>query len=365
MDTKKGRTVRSATLFGYAEAAREVGLDPQKMFARVGIDAHAIQDPEHPISFDAFLRLLAESARLSGSPDFGTRASAARGTPNYGPVSLLMREAESVEAALNFYTSHLTLHGDGTFIELDKRFRNPLIFVEISAQNMEESFQCTQYACVGITMTLRWLLGGEFQPTTMSFAFPKPANAPAIQRFFKCPILWKQLVSGLVIDRSVLRRPLVTSPPFLRKLALDQLAPLLKRSHNSFAMKVSRVARRLLDEGNCNVQRVAEHFEIDRRTLNRRLSREGETFSTIVQSVRAEIVCRALAGSESPLTQVADAAGFESLSSFSRWFKQSFGCSASDWRAKQGSRPGVAPSPPSAGDGQAGRRHEIDQTRAR
>lgn len=365
MDTTKGRTVRSATLFGYAEAAREVGLDPHKMYARAGIDARAIQDPEHPISFDAFLRLLAESARLSGCPDFGTRASVARGTPNYGPVSLLMREAESVEAAINFYTSHLTLHGDGTFIELDKRFRNPMIFVEISAQNLQESFQCTQYACVGITMTLRWLLGGEFQPTTMSFAFPKPTNAPAIQRFFKCPILWKQLVSGLVIDRSVLQRPLVTSPPFLRKLALDQLAPLLKRPPNSFAMKVSRVARRLLDEGNCDAQTVADHFEIDRRTLNRRLSREGETFSSIVQSVRAEIVCRALAGSESPLTQVADAAGFESLSSFSRWFKQSFGCSASDWRGKQASRPDVAPGPPLARDAHAGQRHEIDRTRAR
>src|SRR5690606_8813799 len=184
-------------------------------------------------------------------------------------------------------------------------------------------------------------------------------NAPAIQRFFKCPILWKQLVSGLVIDRSVLQRPLVTSPPFLRKLALDQLAPLLKRSHNSFAMKVGRVVRRLLDEGNCDAQPVAAHFAIDRRTLNRRLSRESEPFSSIVQSVRAEIVCRALAGSEASLTQVADAAGFESLSSFSRWFKQSFGCSASYWRAKQASRPGVAPSLPPAADDQAGRLHEI------
>lgn len=335
----KTRTVRSATLAGYPEAALAAGLDPQKMLARAGLDIRSMDDEETPISFDAFLRLLSESARLAQCPDFATRAAIARGTPNYGAVSLLMREAETLEAALHYYTSHLTLHADGTFIELDKRFQSPLVFVEISARTREEAFQCTQYALVGITMQARWLLGGEFQPEAVSFAFPKPGDTTAIQRFFKCPVLWKQLVSGLVINRGVLERPLATSSPILRKLALGQLAPLLQRAPDSFAMKVSRTVRHMIGEGACDSQVLADHFGIDRRTLNRRLAREGETFSSILQSVRVEIACRALAGSDCTLTQAADAAGFESLSSFSRWFQKSFGCTASQWRARQAAPP--------------------------
>ena len=338
MEMRSTRTIRSATLQGYPEAARAVGLDPQKMLARVGLNLRCMEDLETQISFDAYLRLLAESARLADCPDFATRASIARGTPNYGAVSLLMREAETLEAAIGFYTSHLTLHADGTFIELDKRFRDPLVFVEISARTREESFQCTQFAFVGITMTIRWLLGEDFQPDMVSFAFAKPAQTTAIQRFFKCPVLYKQIVSGLVLNRSVLQRPLVTSSPFLRKLALDQLAPILQRSPGSFSTKVARVMRRMVGEGTCDSQAVAEHFKIDRRTLNRRLAREGETFSTVLQRVRIEIACRSLDGSDCSLTQVADAAGFESLSSFSRWFQKSFGCTASDWRCEQAVR---------------------------
>jgi len=338
MDRRTSRTVRSATLAGYADAAHAVGLDPEKMLDRVGLDMRCMEDPETQISFDAFLRLLAESARLADCPDFATRAAIARGTPNYGTVSLLMREAETLEAAINYYTSHLTLHADGTFIELDKRFQSPLVFVEISARTREESFQCTQFAIVGITMQIRWLLGDNFQPDVVSFGFARPTRADAIHRFFKCPVLYKQVVSGLVLDRQVLQRQLVTSSPFLRKLALGHLTSSLPRSPGSFSMKVSRVVQHRLGEGACDAKAVASCFSIDRRTLNRRLARDGETFSSILQRVRIDIACKALHGSDCSMTQIADAAGFESLSSFSRWFQQSFGCTASDWRSRQDAR---------------------------
>ncbi len=335
MDMRATRTIRSATLAGYAQAARAVGLDPAAMLERAGLEPSCMADEETPISFDAFLQLLADSARLAQCPDFGTRAAVARGTPNYGAVSLLMREADTLQAAIHYYTSHLTLHADGTFIELDDRFQSPLVFVEIAARTPEQSFQCTQYALVGITMQIRWLLGENFQPDSVSFGFARPAYCEAIQRFFQCPVLYRQVVSGLVLNRTMLQRPPVTSAPFLRRVARDQLALSLPRAPGRFSVKVRRAVQGLLGEGQCDAPAVAALFDVDRRTLNRRLGREGQTFSSIVQQVRADIACRALAGSNCTLTQVADAAGFENLSSFSRWFQKAFGCTASAWRESQ------------------------------
>jgi AraC-like DNA-binding protein len=342
------RTIRSATLVGYPEAARAVGLDPDQMLASVGIDARCMQSHETPISLDAFFKLLADSARAADCPDFGTRAAIARGMPDYGAVSLLMREAETVEQAINLYPSHLPLHADGTLIQLDNRFQNPLIVVEISALTREESFQVTQFAFVGVTMQLRWLLGEDFQPDMVSFAFPRPPAMRSIQQFFKCPLQFKQVLSGLVLNRHVLQRPPVTSTPLFRKLALQQLGSVLSHPPGSFSMKVDRLVRSKLDEGEFDAQAVADHFNIDRRTLSRRLARDGQSFSTILQSVRVEVACRALGGSDFPLSSIADEAGFESLSSFSRWFQKSFGCTASDWRMRQGARGATLPPPPSS-----------------
>ncbi|MBS80774.1 AraC family transcriptional regulator [Variovorax sp. Varisp41] len=327
------RSIRSATLIGYFEAARAAGLDPERMLCRVGLDPSCMDDLETQISLDSFWRLLSESARLGNCPDFGMRAAIERGVPNLGAVSLLMREAETVEEAIHFYTTHLALHADGTLIQLDQRFQSPLIVTELQARTREESFQATQFCLVGITMQIRWLIGEAFQPDLVSFSFAKPQRMPTVERFFKCPVQFRQLISGLVLNRSVLQRRPVTSAPFLRKLARQQLEPLIKRSPGGFSTRVERLLRTLLDDGNYDSQSVADYFQIDRRTLSRRLANDGETFSGILQRIRMEVACRALAGSDSPLSMIADETGFESLSTFSRWFQQSFGCTASRWRA--------------------------------
>jgi len=326
------RTIRSATLIGYCEAARSVGLDAERMLCRAGLDLSCMDDLDTQISLDAFWRLLSDSARLGNCPDFGMRAAIERGDPNLGTVSLLMREAETVEEAINFYTTHLALHADGTLIQLDKRFQSPLIVAELLARTREESFQATQFCLVGITMQIRWLIGEAFQPELVSFAFPKPTSMPTVQRFFKCQVQFKQVLSGLVLDADMLQRRPVTSTPFLRKLALRQLEPIINRSPSGFSTRVERLVRTMLDEGNCDSQTVADFFEIDRRTLSRRLAHDGETFSSILQRIRTEVACRALARSDSPLSMIADETGFESLSGFCRWFHQSFGCTASQWR---------------------------------
>jgi len=326
------RLIRSATLRGYAEAASSVGLDPLQMLSKVGLDPGAFDEPERMISFDTWLELLAQSAATSGYQDFAMRAAIARGVPDYGPVTLLMREAENVEAAIQLYSSHLGLHADGTFIQLDKRFESPFIVMEVVGATREQSVQGTQYCVVGVTMQIRWLTGGDFQPELVSFSHSKGKSSSVAQRFFRCPVTYNQVLSGMVIPRSILAKPLVTSQPFLRKLALQHLEPVLKSPANTFTTRVRLVAKQMLEAGECSAQAVAAVFGIDRRTLNRRLSQEGENFSSVIQHLRLETTRQAIRRPNSSLAELADQLGFQSLSAFSRWFQSTFGCSASQWR---------------------------------
>jgi len=338
MTRHEKRLIRSATVRGYAEAASSVGLDPLHMLSRVGLSHNVLDEPDKMISFDTWLELLAQSAAASGYQDFGMRAAIARGVPDYGQVTLLMREAESIEAAIQLYSSHLSLHADGTFIQLDKRFESPFIVMEVAGRTREQSIQGTQYCVVGVTIQIRWLTGEDFHPELVSFSHSKPANGTSIaQRFFGCPVTYNQVLSGMVIPRSILAKPLVTSQPFLRKLALQHLEPILKSPANSFATRVRFIVQQMLEDGNCSAEAIADHFGIDRRTLNRRLSNEGENFSPIVQEVRLEITRAAINRPSYSLAELADALGFQSLSAFSRWFQETYGCSASQWRKQSGS----------------------------
>jgi AraC-like DNA-binding protein len=75
------------------------------------------------------------------------------------------------------------------------------------------------------------------------------------------------------------------------------------------------------------------------------LTREGETFSSLLDQVRTELATRYLANPHHPLGEIAGVLGFSELSAFSRWFSRLFACSPSAWRTQ--------PSPMAAGKQQA------------
>lgn len=96
---------------------------------------------------------------------------------------------------------------------------------------------------------------------------------------------------------------------------------------------VRRCIFALLPTGRCTSDAVAGALGVDRKTVNRRLARRGETLSSILNRVRVELVRRHIRAERRSLTETAQRLGFSGLATFSRWFRTEFGMSASQWRA--------------------------------
>ena len=93
-------TIRSATLSGYLELARSVGLDPNRQMRKCGLDPSCLSDPDARIDATAVAKLLETSAAESRVEDFGLRLSKARRLSNLGPFSLVVREETTARRAL-------------------------------------------------------------------------------------------------------------------------------------------------------------------------------------------------------------------------------------------------------------------------
>jgi AraC-like DNA-binding protein len=89
----------------------------------------------------------------------------------------------------------------------------------------------------------------------------------------------------------------------------------------------------LLGTGTCTIDRIAQHMGIDRRTIHRRLAREGETFSGLVEAVRRELAERYVREHHRSLAEVSALLGFAAPSGFSRWYRQRFHAKPSERRA--------------------------------
>ena len=74
------------------------------------------------------------------------------------------------------------------------------------------------------------------------------------------------------------------------------------------ADEVRSLVRDMLPLGGCSVEEVAQHLGVDRRTVHRHLAQSGETFSSLVDEVRAELAESYLEGNKGRLTDVAQSA---------------------------------------------------------
>ncbi|MCX6898775.1 MAG: AraC family transcriptional regulator [Verrucomicrobia bacterium] len=75
---------------------------------------------------------------------------------------------------------------------------------------------------------------------------------------------------------------------------------------------------------------------MSRATFARQFHRHaGKSFSTFLNQVRLQAVCRALRDTAEPISSIALGNGFNQLSFFNRLFRREFGISPSDYRAKR------------------------------
>lgn len=324
--------IRSATLSGFVQACHEASLNPIAMLKRVGLKPTCLQSPDLLISRDAFVRLLEVCAEESGFADFGARAAIARGVPDLGPVSLLLREAETIEDALQIMQSRLHLHGDGTNMTVDVSAADPVIHFRIEAPRHQRTTQATEFCVCGMTQVVRWLIGSHWKPLRVCFTHASRGQQQTQRAFFQAPVWYGQRISGLVIEARTLRRHVVISAPFLRRIARRYLEANLVNGPERFSDKVAEVIVQRLARHSCTIEDVAQILGVNRRTVARRLQRDGKSYSELLQTARRKLAVDVAADRGISLTEAAGAMGFHNLSSFSRWFRQTYGCSPSEWR---------------------------------
>jgi len=325
--------VRSAALTDYVEVARSVGLDPYRMLDAVGLGRAALRDPDAKISAAAVRRLFEASAKAAGAEDFGLRLAERRELSNLGPLALVVREQPTVRKALDALIQYIRLHNESLLVSLHEEGDDVVISPVLRVGRPVPTRQSVELTIGVLYRILRMLLGEAWKPRAIRFTHQAPAKLDRHRRFFRAPIEFGAEIDGLVCAARDLEAPVAAADPTMARHVQRYLDSIIERPDATLSEKVREMVAALLPSGGCSIDAVADRLGVDRRTVHRRLARQGETYSAIVDGVRTEMVARYLDNRERSLATVADLLGFSALSAFSRWFRTQFGCSVTAWRA--------------------------------
>jgi AraC-like DNA-binding protein len=327
------RLIRSATLSNYLEVSQALGLDPYRMLTACRLPAACLDDPELKVPLAAVVRLLEESAAQSGKSDFGLRLADSRTVANLGALALLVREQPTVRKALDALSGYIFLHSEALVVRIEEQ--DDLVVVNFIL-DMDRPVPMRQAVELGLGFlhrSFQRLFRDRWKPRSVCFTHAASIRTDAHRRFFGADIQFGQDFNGIICAVRDVDVAVPAADAAMAKQVKQYLDTLASRKASSLSDRVRECVYLMLPSGLCSVQQVAKRLGTDRRTLHRHLAREGQTFSAIMGSVRAELVTRYIANRD--LASIADLLGFSARSAFSRWFRGHFGCSVSEWRAAQ------------------------------
>ncbi len=93
--------------------------------------------------------------------------------------------------------------------------------------------------------------------------------------------------------------------------------------------------RALLPDGPLRLETLSAELGISPRTLQRRLSEEGQSFSELTRRVQLEVACRLLADTSLSVQEISLRVGFANPASFSRAFNSWMGIPPRDFRRQR------------------------------
>jgi AraC-like DNA-binding protein len=328
------RLIRSAVLSNYVEVARSVGLDPYRMIYELRLPPACLTDPEVKVSAVAVGRLLEGSAQRSGKSDFGLRLADQRTVANLGALALLVREQPTIRKALDVLVGYMFLHSESVVLNMREVDGQVILNLAIEVDRPVPIRQSVELGIGFLHRSFQQLFREHWKPQIICFTHAAPAKKDVYRKFFFTDIKFNQDFNGIVCALRDIDAAVPAADAKMARHVQQYLDTLAARRNATMSASVRECIYMMLPSGLCSADSVAARLGVDRRTVHRHLAREGKTFSSLMDSVRAELVTRYIDNRDRPLASLAELLGFSALSAFSRWFRTQFGCSVSEWRVR-------------------------------
>lgn len=310
---------------------QQLGHDPIPVLRLVGLSRKSMSNPDTLVPFAKIGRLLSASAEVSNCPNFGLLVGQQAPASALGLLAATVQNAIDVDTALSNLIRYRGLNDRGAFITLERD--GALARLQYSIINEDVIGADQMYDCavaIGCNI-LRGLCGRNWNPTEVLLTHARPKDRAPFDKFFRCPVRFDAVYSGLVFNRRWLDKKPPGADPLLYRHVLGK-ARELHHDVPADTDELLLLLRTVLRGGLCKQEEVAALLGIHRRTLGRQLRSYGTTFRGEVEAMRFAQARHLLADATLNTKQVAFTLSYADVSAFSHAFKRWSGMSPGQWR---------------------------------
>lgn len=319
----------SASLIGSQELIAEFGGDPKAVSRAARVPLNAFDTPGIYIDAECLIDYLELAAKACDRPDFGLIHGSRLPMGIFGQIWLLMRDAETVSAALRCFVKYYGLFTDmGTF-KFEPADDGQWLHYSLQPLGHYGRRQVINASLAVVWLFIRENIQANWQPPRVTLR-QDPVSNNSFTEFFGRRPEFNSANDALLIENSILDRELGRGE--LRGLSKQSALMHSQLDGPLVLTEVKSILSVLLPYKECSIRTVAETMRLSERTLQRRLEHLGTNFRDVVDSVRAELSWHHVTYSRLPISQIADMLGYQSQSAFGRSFRRWHGKSPREAR---------------------------------
>ena len=311
----------------------ERGLDPTLVLAEVGLAPGFFDHPENRMSYEAMGRLLETCVMRTNCLHFGLLIGQRFIMDSMGVLGSLLRNCPTLRDALRMATTHLELQDRGALsIALDVGNSQSALAYSVFAGNMPAAVQILDGAIAIHYQILRQLCGPSWKPAFVQFSHRRQEKIAPFRNFFGPNVEFDAQISAIVFDSRWLDRPVAGADPASYSAILKAVESIESGQARPFVEQVRRAIHAMMFTNSASSVNLARLFDLNERTLERRLEQEGVTVRELVGEVRSELSQHLLRDTDLPVTEISSLLCYSDATVFARAFRGWSALSPTEWR---------------------------------
>lgn len=305
------------------------GLDPRAFFRAEGLELDWPIEPGTRLPYEQIDAVRARAAEASGDPAFGLRVADCVHPSYLGALGYAVLASNTLRVAFERIHRYVRVLNEQGNFDLDESGKG--LRASISVGQDSQNRRVRDDGQLAVLMALcRLNAGSDFQPAVVTFRHAAPEDSEPYDALFRCPVTFGAEANSMTVRSGDVDRVLPSANEVLaemnERIVIQRLAQL---DRDNVIGRVRAAIMEQLPSGNVSDESVAEALHMTARTLHRRLKEDGESFRTVLKSVRQELAEQYMADNSLTLTEITFLLGFSEMSSFSRAYKHWHGVSPS------------------------------------
>ncbi len=323
------------------DVAATKGARRGELIASTGLSEEELGREEQRVDGTIYNQVVEMAVEQTGDPLFGLHAGEHLSLSAAGLIGQITQTSSSVKEALDYCCEFASLGCRALPMKLDLQgefYRLAFIpdrrWLAASPESVRQTIDGT------LAFTIREyhaLTRQKSYPAKITLNFPRPERSAEYERVLNAPLQFGADETAITFRQDQVDQPVVTSDYHLLRLLVAHAEAKLAtiEGEEGFRAVVERTILSLAEPGMADIESVARNLNTTKRTLQRRLAEEGETFSNLLDKLRKESALGYLRNREITLNETASLLGYADTSTFLRSFKRWTGMTPGAYRQSE------------------------------